>query len=1046
MLEMFVHDESPTGMVQAGVRTSNGLLPTIDSEQQKIVIHKPDQQKGIPKMENDLMNAAPSIGPKLFGEIAQISKLTFSRADARHWASRRIRFLVYDDSDAKINDFDSDDEEGMNDYALELSLGDRGDQDPERGGKVPNSKEIGMAERSERPNNSESPACRVCGSYPEFPHKWKPRKFRLVNPVHDHPEWFNGEGIASHDICIHYVAVSYCWPPRGEVPTPRTYTIRDPDGRVRASRALDDVLDRAVDFATSVGFRMIWIDQECLPQPTENSSKEDWDEQELGIQSMDIVYNRALMTAGLLDVEITSQEQLTAIENLLYSDQRTKQPIIDRRFCEQILDLLHRTSQDRWYTRAWVVQEAICSGGALMLAFRRSPGLKFRSHFRFGRANKDESRPYHSLDDDPGKFESKLVCIYLQQFWNILDSMRSLLTRDFINIGSHLMRYGLNAEEIYPGARSVLETADRLHPRIEKANTINQIIQVFTEGVYGRRPTLNAAGALTLLKHRECYFNADRLAIIANMCDYDFRLDTRKVNANRHSLRLAILALALNNGDLSLLVPEAYSPQHHRYQEDALAGGRSSSTLFQDLFTRAHHIEYCQVRNYINIRLQKNRSAEFTADGMILSSYLWSVDREIDFAPIQAEWSDIWDSFKCWEILFEPQKDESPEQAHARQAAFVNRFNQPGVAAQARQEFRRLGFIPDDSAVWQGLDHTGVRVKRRLDSKRVKQVPQMRDTISHIIFGILRYIRYTLAVSEEGELMKGLANSIWQSVRMDQVPGSWDALPDEVDDALFTHTDVMNRPFATLQLDETQEGTLAQVWFIDRIMQTGRLWCGTYNPPKRPARLTSPDGSHAKVTLEEDFKAHNKILEQIPERMRSIISRQSARQMLTAQIESTFARNGETSIGRHSMVTYPEIIRRDLWSDRKERIRKGTLLSTFDVDGPCLVATPHNPEWEVLPRPKLRSTSVCWVVEPKENDNGATGAPAEMEEDSGDVSNSESATATDGKGKERASDESQEAEDSISPEHKRDLDLRVLRKVKGLWQIMDLPSQVYLFI
>jgi NADPH-dependent ferric siderophore reductase len=76
----------------------------------------------------------------------------------------------------------------------------------------------------------------------------------------DHPEWFDlgdDHDIASIDICIHHVAVSYVWPPRDETPIPRSYTVRDLDEPVRASRALDDVLDRAVDFANSCGLRMI---------------------------------------------------------------------------------------------------------------------------------------------------------------------------------------------------------------------------------------------------------------------------------------------------------------------------------------------------------------------------------------------------------------------------------------------------------------------------------------------------------------------------------------------------------------------------------------------------------------------------------------------------------------------------------------------------------------------------------------------------------------------------------------------------------------------
>ena len=771
---------------------------------------------------------------------------------------------------------------------------------------------------------------------------------------------------------------------------------------------------------------------------------------------MDIVYNRAIVTAGLLDVEITSQEQLTAIEALLYPDQR-KSAMMDRRFYEQILDFLHRISQDRWYTRAWVIQESIRAGNGLMLVFRRGRGITFESSFRFGREGED-LHPHNSLDDDRGSWESKLICMHLRGFWRILDSIKSVLVPDFVRVGDRAVQTEPRPE-VYPGARSILEAADRLHTRTEKANTINQRVRVDNEGFYGHRPTINAAGALTLLKHRECYFNADRLAIIANMCDYDFRLDTKKVNANCHSLRLAILALALSNGDLSLLVPEVYLPDGRENQEDTYAGSASSSTMFQNIFLEANQIEYCQVRDYINIRLQTGRQGQLTAEGMLLHSYLWSVDREIDFSPIQAEWADEWESCKNWVLVYQCQEDEVVGgQAHAHLMALVQRlFNQPDVTSQALKDFRRWGHIPHESSVWGNFDHTRIQVKRgEIDAKHAQQVPAKRETISQIIFAILWYIRYTLAASEEeGELMKGLANSIWHSVRIDQVPGSGYQLPDEVGDTLFTHPDIVNRPSATLQLDEMLDKSLAQLWFIDRIMQHGRLWCGTYTPPKRPAHRTSSPGSHSSTTYEEDLKAHNEHLAATPEHMWSVLNRQFARQCPTAIIEGDVAGNGRMRSTRHNWVTYPEILRMDLWSDRKERLRKRTLLSTFDVGGPCLVATPYDPEREVLPRPKLRSSSTCWVVEAKEDGGSAEGTCAGVEDDFPDVTNSNAADGTEarGKGKERAADVSPEAEPSIDADDvkakklldRRDLDLRVLRKVKGLWCIMDLPSQRYLF-
>ncbi|KAI4691021.1 uncharacterized protein J4E88_002498 [Alternaria novae-zelandiae] len=281
-------------------------------------------------------------------------------------------------------------------------------------------------------------------------------------------------------------------------------------------------------------------------------------------------------------------------------------------------------------------------------------------------------------------------------------------------------------------------------------------------------------------------------------------------------------------------------------------------------------------------------------------------------------------------------------------------------------------------------------------------------------------------------------------------------MSDKVDDTLFAHPDVMERPFATLQLDETHGSSLAQLWFIDRIMHHGRLWCGTYTPRDHQIYHRSPGSLQADSTLEEDLEAHQKILEanNLPEKL--IIRKQLSRMMFTMMIERIFAGKPGLSKHRHTMVAYASTTALDLWSDRKERIRQKTLMSTFDVDGPCLVATPYNSEWEILPHPRLRSASVCWVVELKESSGGATRTHIKKEDDSTDLNPglaSGSEVGEKEKAKEVTSDNSQEAKPSSGVEYhtpknrlgQRDLDLRVLAKVKGLWQIMDVPSQMYLF-
>ncbi|USP80389.1 hypothetical protein yc1106_07663 [Curvularia clavata] len=1026
---------------------NNELMPSgINSAGNKADVSKPHCQREPVKMRNDLRDTPIALGSGVFAEIAEISKYKFTREKAKRWAKRDICFLIYDDSDAKVNGFDSDDEDAQEEYALQMSLGNNGAPIPEKD----------KAQCSDHANDSEKNKCRVCAWYPEFPHKWKPRKFRLVNPTVDHPAWF-GKGdatIAAMDMCMHYVAVSYCWPPRDDKPIPRSYTVRDLDGRVRASRALDDVLDRAVDFANSCGFRMIWIDQECLPQPTETSTKADWEMQELGIQSMDIVYNRAMYTVGLLDVKITSQEQLNAIKTLLHSNWEATPTIEKLQYCTHILRFLHETCQDRWYTRAWVIQEAICAGLKLFLAFRCDSGLSFSSKFGYERKGETDSRPYHSLDDHARGLDSKLFCISVSQFWRILDVMHNILLRDFSVIGSMLVSSNYMPADPWPGARSVLQAAESLHPRTVKANTLQQDLEMYSENYYGKRPTINAAGALTLLKHRECYFESDRLAIIANMCDYDFRLDTKAVSNKVHSLRLAILALTLNNGDLSLLAPEAYLPPNEVYSGDAYAEHTSSSLLFQSFFMEAPRIEHCHVRNFITTKLQTIRPGQTTPDGVLLKAYPWSVNREIDFTLIKLTWADAWESLRCWEFIIERQKDETWEQYRTRNDTITHWMSQTGVYERALEDFRQFGCIPENSAIWGSVDHRSVQVTRYINSRRINQVPEMQNLLAQIIFDILRY---TLTVSEEKALARGLATSIWQSVRTDQVPGSDDPLPDEVSDALFSHIDVLKRPFATLQLEETLDNTFAQLWFVDRIMETGRLWCGTYIPPDGKDGTAPHISSGSESTTEINSGVGNEFGKLPAEKSDSIIYKQIRRQCLAQLVQAT-PKADELTDMRWPTGTLVEVLsNRDYWSTRGEERRKETLFSTFDVDGPCMVATPYNAEWEILPRPKLRSTRVCWIVEERNCSEEATIGTSETEDTPSDTlfdtPHANRPNVVERKGKERATNlvrepeapENDGASDTTEPFRSQSLNLRVLQKVRGLWQIMDLPQQDYVF-
>lgn len=91
---------------------------------------------------------------------------------------------------------------------------------------------------------------------------------------------------------------------------------------------------------------MIQIDQRGLPRPIKASCKADLDEQEPEIQSMDIVYKRTMVTAGLPSVDIDTQAQLQALQAQFFFDKARVRSIISHEFYYLILDLLYGTSLD----------------------------------------------------------------------------------------------------------------------------------------------------------------------------------------------------------------------------------------------------------------------------------------------------------------------------------------------------------------------------------------------------------------------------------------------------------------------------------------------------------------------------------------------------------------------------------------------------------------------------------------------------------------------------------------------------------------------------
>ncbi|KAL8902502.1 MAG: hypothetical protein Q9207_004659 [Kuettlingeria erythrocarpa] len=128
---------------------------------------------------------------------------------------------------------------------------------------------------------------------------------------------------------------------------------------------------------------------------------------------------------------------------------------------------------------------------------------------------------------------------------------------DFQNVmvGVHcLIEEGL-AAEIWPDVDCAIEVsncADILW------NYLPTNLPIYTMGRpvdrgSSHRQACNAAQALTFLDARLNSVFSDRLAILANLCNYDHRIDTKVMEVTESSFTICAHTLAILNGDMSLL-------------------------------------------------------------------------------------------------------------------------------------------------------------------------------------------------------------------------------------------------------------------------------------------------------------------------------------------------------------------------------------------------------------------------------------------------------------------------------------------------------------
>ncbi|KAI9878596.1 MAG: hypothetical protein M1830_000456 [Pleopsidium flavum] len=317
-------------------------------------------------------------------------------------------------------------------------------------------------------------------------------------------------------------------------------------------------------------------------------------EKEEQIQSMHMVYRMSNWPLPWLGTRTTHQAYVNALIALM--DKRE----VDSSLTGSVIDLMDLIGRNLYFTRAWTLQEAMSA-------------------------------------------ESKIVV-------SIPCDLRLEQTNSL----------GSTAGEIQLEAPEELEDA----PRAKMKSAMHHLVNTcFTQGGSGNlssainRWIMNAAKATSYLDLRKNTRVPHRIAILGNMCGYRVRLSTVALEPDAYSFSTCALALALLNGDTSLL---------NGYREAALGleGDQNSvlnpaklceiaSSADKHAEPQPHGFSWCPPRTGRLAHLPytpekprdtlfRLRTVAFESRGLLTDGFLWMIDTRIDLPGLKEQFAKRW--------------------------------------------------------------------------------------------------------------------------------------------------------------------------------------------------------------------------------------------------------------------------------------------------------------------------------------------------------------------------------------------------------------------
>ena len=265
----------------------------------------------------------------------------------------------------------------------------------------------------------------------------------------------------------------------------------------------------------------------------------------------------------------------------------------DNKTASNVIDLLELLASDLYHTRAWTLQESL-SSLSMRVLIQVAPNIKVP--------------PELSPIDHTGD-----ICYTMTDF--------SFALEDFVG---------------------TLKWRPSLRLNFEHFNTV--ICPAFAVAP-SRRLSRSAAEVLAMLETRSNTNLSDRLAIIANLCAYERRIDTAALEKTAHGFSTAVLVLSLINGDLTLLsgYGESFSsppqffmgpirPYTHLWlwEADIKFGAKAMGWGWGPPDRgRLKSLPYCEMRVH-DTQLLRICPAALIACGLWTSGFLWKNEKDID--------------------------------------------------------------------------------------------------------------------------------------------------------------------------------------------------------------------------------------------------------------------------------------------------------------------------------------------------------------------------------------------------------------------------------